>query len=135
MASQLPFFAWLNPVEGPISGAINGAIDGSGALGALSVSFQINKAQSDPMKHGADQFETAQTYFTYDPKDRRLEFDQIKIVGSDVSFLGQGYAALEMNEAWPDSLFGQLRFSEARQTFRTVNSMQLFWMTLWLIFV
>jgi hypothetical protein len=119
MASQLPFFAWLNPVEGPISGAINGAIDGSGALGALSVSLQIKQGAVRPNETAVPiQFETAQTYFTYDPLDRRLEFDQIKIVGSDVSFLGQGYAALEMNEAWPDSLFGQLRFSEARANFQ-----------------
>lgn len=115
MASQLPFFAWLNAVEGPISGAINGAIDESGALGALSVSLQIKQGALRPNETAVPiQFETAQTYFTYDPLDRRLEFDQIRIVGSDVSFLGQGYAALEMNEAWPDSLFGQLRFSEAK---------------------
>ena len=37
---------------------------------------------------------------------------------SDVSFLGQGYAALGMKEAWPDSLFGQLRSTEAKANFQ-----------------
>ncbi len=48
MASQLPFFAWLNAVEGPIFGAISGAIDGSGALGALSVSLQVKQGVVRP---------------------------------------------------------------------------------------
>ncbi|UWQ93064.1 AsmA family protein [Rhodobacteraceae bacterium M382] len=80
IAAQNVALEWLGVLDAPISGALRGNIDSDGAVGPISATLQIGQGVLKP----ADQarpvsFRGARSYFTYDPVQQRLTFDELSL--------------------------------------------------------
>ncbi len=96
IAAQSPVLNWLGVLRAPISGALRGSIDATGAVGPLSATLQIGPGVLQPTDRIRPiPFDGARTYFTYDPAEQRLSFDELSLVSDWVSGVGEGSARLE----------------------------------------
>ncbi len=111
IAGQSPALAWLEALNAPISGALRASVDEAGALGPLHATLQIGEGVLQPTP--ATQpvgFSQARVYFTYDPDDQRMRFDEITLDSKWVTAVAEGQALLVgMESGWPDELLGQFR--------------------------
>ncbi|KUJ80773.1 hypothetical protein AVO45_07010 [Ruegeria marisrubri] len=116
IAGQSPALAWLEVLRAPISGALRGSIDEDRALGPLFATLQIGEGVLQPNAETRPiPFESARTYFTYDPSAQALLFDEVSIVSAWGSALAEGRASLEGVEAGAlQSLTAQFRLSGIR---------------------
>lgn len=106
IAGQSPALAWLAALEAPISGALRAEVEESGALGPLHATFQIGQGALRP---GGDampiSFTSARTYFTYRPKEQRIDFSELSVDSAWLRAEGNGTAMLSgMESGWPEAL-------------------------------
>lgn len=116
VAAQSPALNWLEVLRAPISGAMRGRVDDQGALGALSVSLQIGRGvlQPDPRARPIP-FRGARSYFTYDPAQQLLQFDELAVDSAWGSGVAEGQAVLNgISEGRLSELTGQLTLSGLR---------------------
>lgn len=113
IASQSPALAWLGVLRAPISGALRASLDETGTLGPLHATLRIGEGVLQPTDASRPiPFSSAKTYFTYDPGDTSLQFDEISLESDWVRASGEGHARLEgMENGLPQALLGQVSLS------------------------
>jgi hypothetical protein len=95
IGAQSVALAWLKVLQAPISGSLRGGIDGDGRLGPLSATLQIGAGAVQP--HAAARpipFDGARSYFSYDPVDRLLRFNELSVASTWGSVTAEGQAQL-----------------------------------------
>jgi len=114
MSGQLPALTWLAALDAPISGALRATVDAEGVLGPLSATLQIGAGviqptpATDPIS-----FNSARSYFTYDPVAQEIVFSELSVDSSWGSAQAEGKARLVgMDAGWPRELQAQLRIGE-----------------------
>ncbi|WP_253276792.1 DUF3971 domain-containing protein [Ruegeria sp. 6PALISEP08] len=113
IAGQSPVLAWLQVLRAPISGALRGSIDDSGAIGTGFATLNLGAGVVQPNpKTRPVPFESARTYFTYDPKSQMLDFNDVSVVSAWGEVQADGQAFLQgVEEGVLDSLTAQMRLS------------------------
>lgn len=117
IAVQAAALNWLEPLRAPISGALRGSVDAAGALGPVSATLQIGAGVLQPDEAArAVPFDGARSYFTFDPGQRVLIFDELSVDSPWGRGTAEGRAYLgEVNsEGRLTELVGQLSVSGLR---------------------
>ncbi|MFO7771489.1 MAG: DUF3971 domain-containing protein, partial [Roseovarius gahaiensis] len=111
VAGQTPALSWLAALDAPISGAMRVSVNDSGALSGLSATLDIGAGAVQPNPATKPiSFTKAQTYFSYDPVQQVLQFDEIAVDSQWMTARIEGRAYLVgMEQGWPDELLGQFR--------------------------
>ncbi|MHA6262155.1 hypothetical protein ACXYMO_03050 [Arenibacterium sp. CAU 1754] len=114
IAAQSVALTWLEVLRAPISGALRGSVDDSGALGPLSATLQIGAGVLQPNDQARPiPFDGARSYFTYDPAQSMLVFDELSVSSAWGSGLAEGRAYLGGVETGRlTELTGQFNFSD-----------------------
>ena len=113
IAGQTPALSWLAALDAPISGSMRVSVDDSGAVSGLSATLDIGAGAVQPNEATTPiSFSKAQTYFTYDPAQQVLRFDEIAVDSQWMTARIEGRAYLVgMEQGWPDELLGQFQVS------------------------
>ncbi len=113
IAGQSPALAWLQVLRTPISGALRGSIDGDGAVGSVFATLNLGAGAVQPNPETRPvPFESARTYFTYDPRQQVLDFNEVSVVSAWGSVQAEGKAFLQgVENGVLDSLAAQLRLT------------------------
>ncbi|PVA12081.1 hypothetical protein DC366_02445 [Pelagivirga sediminicola] len=114
LALQSPALAVLGALDAPISGALRVRLDGAGRLGPLNATLQIGKGALQPTPATKPiAFDSARTYFTYDPAAQKIEIAALSIDSKWVTASAEGTAHLiGGTSGWPDELIAQLRVTD-----------------------
>lgn len=114
IAGQSPALAWLNALDAPISGALRAGVDDDGDLTALNATLRIGAGVLKPTEATRPvAFNAARTYFTYDPAEQRLVFDELFVDSDWMTARAEGQAKLvDLRDGWPSEILGQFRFGE-----------------------
>lgn len=114
LAMQSPALSWLDALDAPISGALRARLDGEGQLGPLNASLSIGKGALRPTQGTKPiEFDSARSYFTYDPAEQTIAFEAVSIDSQWVSARAEGVAHLIGGEnGWPDELQAQLSVTD-----------------------
>ena len=114
IAAQSPALSFLGVLDAPIAGSLRAAFDESGTLGTFAGTLGIGagalKASEDvePVK-----FQSAKTYFAFDPQAQKLTFSEVSVKSDDVNFKANGHAYLrDFTDGWPEALIGQFALTE-----------------------
>ncbi|WP_319823486.1 DUF3971 domain-containing protein [Thalassovita sp.] len=109
IASQVGALAWLEALRAPISGALRVALDDQGRLGPLSGTLQIREGVIQPTEETLPiPFAGARAYFTYDPAQQMLRFDELSVESQWISGRAEGKAMLKgMETGRPMEMQGQ----------------------------
>ncbi|MCZ0810740.1 AsmA family protein [Roseovarius sp. EGI FJ00037] len=112
IAGQSPALTWLGALDAPISGSLRASVDETGRLGQLNATLQIAEGVLQPTEATEPvAFSQARVYFSYDPAQHVLRFDEISVDSKWVSALAEGRAYLVgMESGWPSELLGQFQF-------------------------
>ncbi|WP_299887310.1 DUF3971 domain-containing protein [uncultured Ruegeria sp.] len=113
IAGQSPALGWLQVLRTPISGALRGSIDGEGAVGPLFATLNLGAGAVQPNPETRPvPFESARTYFTYDPRRQALDFNEVSVKSAWGSVQAEGTAFLAgVEDGILDSLAAQLRLT------------------------
>ncbi|MEP5632240.1 MAG: DUF3971 domain-containing protein [Tateyamaria sp.] len=80
IATLAPPFAWLEVLRAPISGALRGGVHEDGSVAPLNATLSIGQGVIQPNDATRPvPFNSASSYFTYDPKQRVLTFDELSV--------------------------------------------------------
>ena len=114
ISGQSPALAWLDALDAPISGALRASVDGEGRLGPLSATLQIGAGVLQPTPATAPiAFQSARSYFTYDPKANEIRFSELSVDSKWVRARAEGTAFLVgMEDGWPRELQAQISVSD-----------------------
>ncbi|MEP1520059.1 DUF3971 domain-containing protein [Ascidiaceihabitans sp.] len=114
IATQSPALAWLEVLRAPISGALRSGVNTSGGLAPLSATLQIGAGVLQPTEETKPiPFDSARSYFTYDPSQQVIDFAELSVKSKWVSGRMEGQAFLGGMEAGAlEDLIGQFRFSD-----------------------
>lgn len=109
IAGQSPALAWLGALEAPISGALRAVVDDTGGLGPLNATLQIGAGAIRPNDATAPiTFDGVRSYFTYDPADQVIAFNEITVDSKWVKTRAEGRAHLVgMENGWPREILLQ----------------------------
>lgn len=110
IASQSAALAWLGVLRAPISGSLRTSFLDDGTLGPLSATLSIGEGVVQPSDATRPiPFTSARSYFTYDPAEETLRFNEIAVVSDWINASGDGIAILEENaDGRPSALQGQV---------------------------
>ncbi|WP_323764231.1 DUF3971 domain-containing protein [Marinovum sp.] len=113
IASQSAALAWLGVLRAPISGALRTSFQEDGRLGPLSATLSIGAGVVQPSDATRPiPFTSARSYFTYDPAEDTLRFNELAVVSDWINATGDGSAILEgADSGLPSSLQGQVSLS------------------------
>ncbi len=113
IAGHSPALAWMQVLRTPISGALRGGIDTEGALGPVFATLNLGAGAVQPTPETTPiKFDAARTYFTYDPKQQALDFNEVSIQSAWGTVQADGKAFLHGVKAGGlDSMSGQFRLS------------------------
>lgn len=108
-ATQGAALAWLGSLRAPISGALRGRMFEDGSLGPLSATLQIGAGVVQPSDAARPiPFDSARTYFTYDPPSGSLRFTDISVASPTVTLRAEGRAdLLDFAKGLPGRMVGQ----------------------------
>ncbi|MGI3164486.1 DUF3971 domain-containing protein [Pseudooceanicola sp. 200-1SW] len=113
LATQSPALAWLGVLRAPLSGALRLSLEEDGAVGPLYATLQIGRGVVQPAEGVRPvPFDTARSYFSFDPATQMLRFNELSVQSPLVSLLAEG--AFRLGSA-PDGgvqMTGQLSASE-----------------------
>ncbi|MEX3315123.1 DUF3971 domain-containing protein [Sulfitobacter sp. PS-8MA] len=116
IAAQGPAFSWLEVLNAPISGAVRSGIDSSGQFAPINASLQIGagalqpNAQTKPIP-----FDGAHSYFSYNPAQQTLRFDEMSLDSKWVSGQVTGTAQLgAVAGGIPGKLTGQFTLRDLK---------------------
>lgn len=112
VATQSAALSWLSVLNAPISAALRLEILPDGNFGPLNGTLQMAQGALEPSE-GAKPipFQSARTYFSFDPKTSSLNFSEIALKSRDVTLKAEGYAQLTYDNAWPRGMVSQLSLS------------------------
>lgn len=116
LAAQAVPLGWLNVLDAPISGALRGGVESDGALRPLSATLQIGAGALKPTDETKPiPFDGARSYFTYDPAEHLLQFDELSVENRWVSGAAEGRAYLgAVDNGRLSDLVGQLKLTRLR---------------------
>lgn len=116
LALQSPALAWLAALDAPISGALRLGVDAAGALGPLNATLQIGQGVLQPTEATKPiAFNSARSYFTYDPTAQSIQFESLSIDSKWVTARAEGTAFLVgLQDGWPTELQAQMRMTGIR---------------------
>ncbi|MFC6584412.1 DUF3971 domain-containing protein [Sulfitobacter aestuariivivens] len=107
IAAQGPAFAWLGVLQAPISGSVRSSLEPSGTFGPLYATLQIDAGAVQPNPQTQPiPFEGARSYFSYDPAEGLLRFDELSVQSKWVS--GQASGTAMLTELGHGAGFGEL---------------------------
>ena len=114
IASQVPALTWLSALEAPISGAMRLSLDEDGLTGPLFGTLDFGAGALQPTEATRPvKFDSAQTYFTFDPGTNTLSFDTVSIRSEMVNVTGAGRAYMkDFRNGLPQTLLGQLQLTQ-----------------------
>ncbi len=110
---QSPALAWLQVLKTPISGAVRGSVNDAGDFGPVFATLNLGAGAVQPNPETrAIPFDSARTYFTYDPTRQELDFNEVSIDSAWGSVQAAGKAYLQgVENGALDSLDAQLSLS------------------------
>ena len=112
LASQSKGFAWLAALEAPLSGALRGSLDKDGKLGPINTTLDISTGALQPdISSKPLKFSSLKTYFTYYPIKQALDFDNVVLNSTDLSFTAEGRAYFEAGNKFEGPLIGQFQLN------------------------
>lgn len=113
VAGHSPALAWMQVLRTPISGALRGSVDAQGALGPVFATLNLGAGAVQPNPETVPvKFDAARTYFTYDPKQHALEFNEVSIKSAWGEVQAEGKAFLVGVKAGAlESMSGQFRLN------------------------
>lgn len=113
IAGHSPALAWMQVLRTPISGALRGSVDAEGALGPVFATLNLGAGAVQPTPETTPiKFDAARTYFTYEPKQQALDFNEVSISSAWGKVQADGKAFLQGVKAGSlDSMSGQFRLS------------------------
>lgn len=116
IATQSPALAWLGALDAPISGSLRSAISSEGYLGRLNATLQIGKGALRPTEGARPvPFDSARAYFSFDPLEGLLRFDEISVKSELVDAGAEGVMRLaSASGGWPDAIEGQVRLNRIK---------------------
>ncbi len=118
IAAQGPAFAWLNALRAPISGALRSGVQANGALAPISATLRIGQGVVQPNNETLPiPFQSARTYFNYDPSSRVLRFDELSVISKWITGRAEGQAivgGLDGEGVQVDTLIGQFSASDLK---------------------
>ncbi len=95
IAGQSLALSWLQVLKAPISGALRGSVDEMAALGPLFATLNLGAGVIQPTPETRPiRFDSARTYFTYDPSQQVLDFNEASIVSDLGAVQANGKAFL-----------------------------------------
>lgn len=98
VAVQSPAFGWLSSLRAPISGSMRSGLDEAGVLQPLIATLSIGEGVLQPTEATRPiPFQSARTYFSYDPKANSLQFDELFVDSKWVSGSASGTAWMDMD--------------------------------------
>lgn len=113
IATQSAGLAWLGVLDAPISGALRVTTDDQGVIGPLNATLQIGEGALAP--GGTREpvpFQSARTYFRYDPATSTLQFDELSVDSAWVEATADGRIELtDIVDGVPGAMTGQLRIT------------------------
>ncbi|QBF32247.1 hypothetical protein CFI11_13600 [Thalassococcus sp. S3] len=111
--SLFPVLAFLEALRAPVSGSLRGRIEEGGALGPLSATLQIGRGVLQPTDQARPiPFDGARTYFTYDPAEEVLTFDEVSVQSAWVNGVAEGEAYISgLSEGRLEDLVGQVELT------------------------
>lgn len=114
LAGQSPALAWLDAIDAPISGALRASVDAEGKLGPLNATLQIGEGALRPNDATAPiAFSSVRSYFTYDPAEQRIRFNELSIDSKWVKTRAEGDAYLVgVENGWPSEILLQVGLDE-----------------------
>lgn len=109
IATLAPPFAWLKVLRAPISGALRGGVRADGSIAPLNATLGIGKGVIQPTDATRPvPFDSARSYFTYDPQHRVLTFDELSVDSAWVKGRIDGQAVLGVGaDGRLDDIVGQ----------------------------
>ncbi len=111
IAAQSLAFAWLGVLQAPISGSVRSGLNSDGTFTPLSATLQIGAGAIQPNAGTAPiPFEQARSYFSYDPAERLLQFDELSVRSKWITGQATGTAVLglDANGSALTDLVGQI---------------------------
>lgn len=113
IAALAPPFAWLDVLRAPISGAMRGGIESDGTFTTLNATLAIAEGVIQPTDATRPvPFDTARAYFSYEPKDRVLTFNELSVDSAWITGQIDGQAVLGVDDTGQlEELVGQFRSS------------------------
>ncbi|WP_420010363.1 DUF3971 domain-containing protein [Tateyamaria sp.] len=113
IAALAPPFAWLDVLRAPISGAMRGGVNAAGTLEPLNATLTIGAGVIQPNDATRPvPFNAARSYFSYDPDDAVLTFDELSVDSAWITGQIDGQAFLGVTETGQlQDLIGQFRSS------------------------
>ncbi|MDA8584659.1 DUF3971 domain-containing protein [Rhodobacteraceae bacterium] len=114
IAIQSPALSWLSVLDTSLSGSLRIDLDETGTLARTSGTFDFAAGALRPTNDTPPvTFESAQTYFTFDPVRQRIDFSQISVKSELGALRATGHSYLsELDGPWPRAFLGQLRVEE-----------------------
>ncbi|MEL7214020.1 MAG: DUF3971 domain-containing protein [Pseudomonadota bacterium] len=114
IATQVPALTWLSALEAPISGAMRLSLDEDGLTGPLFGTLDFGAGALQPTEATRPvKFDSAQTYFTFDPVENTLSFDTVSVRSEMVNVTGTGRAYMrEFRNGLPQTLLGQFQLTD-----------------------
>lgn len=113
IATLAPPFAWLDVLRAPISGAVRGGVNADGTLAPLNATLTIAAGVIQPTDATRPvPFERARSYFTYDPAERALTFDELSVQSAWITGQIEGQTVLGVDsDGRLEDIVGQFRSS------------------------
>lgn len=115
IATQAPALSFFSALDAPLSGSLRGQLGDDGALENLSASLSVGKGSLRPNQDAKPvPFNSARTYFNYEPAAGMLLFDEVSVDSDGISGRAEGSARLitEDGSPWPHAMIGQVRLSQ-----------------------
>ncbi|WP_299614253.1 DUF3971 domain-containing protein [uncultured Tateyamaria sp.] len=99
IATLAPAFAWLDVLRAPISGAVRGVFGVDGTLAPVNVALNIGAGVIQPTDATRPvPFASARSYFSYDPNDTVLIFDELSVESAWITAQIDGQAVLGLDD-------------------------------------
>ena len=114
IALQSPAFGWLGVLRAPISGAVRAGVRPDGTLAPLYATLQIAKGSVQPTDQTRPiPFDAARSYFSYDPAEGVLRFDELSVQSPWITARAEGTATLTgLSAGTLEQLVGQFDITE-----------------------
>ncbi|MFK7834878.1 MAG: DUF3971 domain-containing protein [Sulfitobacter sp.] len=95
IAAQGAAFAWLGVLQAPISGSVRSGLQSDGRFVPIAATLQIGAGVVQPNAGTTPiPFDGARSYFSYDPDEKLLSFDELSVRSKWITAGATGTAAL-----------------------------------------
>ncbi|MDF3413463.1 hypothetical protein HKX54_03255 [Sulfitobacter sp. M57] len=117
IAVQDPVLAWLGVLKAPISGSVRAGLNDLGRFTPWAATLQIGAGVVQPTEGAVPvPFDGARSYFSYNPDDKLLTFDELSVRSKWITGQANGTAALGLDgeSGALKDLVGQIQLSDLK---------------------